>query len=412
MLDTRPMAKFMKSLAAFPHRHYFDHNATTPVCDAVMEVLPDALLHWGNPSSIHWGGRGSKTLLRESRQAVAQSLNVSPLEIVFTSGGSESNACILQGLAEEFQHSSRREILSTRLEHPSVLKNLLDLEQQGFHIHWVPVHPDRGLDLEFYQNALSEKTAFVTCMMANNETGMIFPLEQMISMAHQVGALFHTDAVQAWGKIPLDFQKLPVDYASFSGHKFYSVKGSGFLFARRSRPFHSLILGGGQERHRRGGTENTMGIAALGVVASMASEISLQSDRLGKLRDLFESEVEKLIPDVHWTSRSLSRLKNTSHLLIPGVDGETLLMSLDMKGYAVSTGAACSSGNPEPSPVLLALGMSRSQAQQSLRVSLGWGNTEQEVLQFAEVLQQVVLHLRQISQYVSTDSRRFHELQP
>ncbi|KYG65335.1 cysteine desulfurase [Bdellovibrio bacteriovorus] len=385
--------------------HYFDHNATTPVCKEVLEALPELAQAWGNPSSIHWGGRMPKNILRDARKAVADAIHASPLEIVFTSGGSEANNTVLKGLFDYYQTAQfltaeqrrRTHYMTTTVEHPSIMKAMQHLQSLGARVDYIPVNRQGEIDLEFYQAHLSEETALVSVMMANNETGTLFPIKRMAEMAHAKGALFHTDAVQGFGKIPVDVQELGVDFASFSGHKFYSIKGTGVLYTRKGNNVSSLIHGGGQERHRRGGTENTLGIGALGVVAKRASLIPQKVETLTKLRDYMEKRILSEIEEVTITAGETARLPNTSSLVLNGVDGETMLMSLDIKGYAVSTGAACSSGNPEPSPVLLAMGLTRAEAQNSLRVSLGWDTTQEEVDGFIEALKVVVARLRSLN---------------
>ena len=246
------------------------------------------------------------------------------------------------------------------------------------------------------QNVLSEKTALVSVMLANNETGNLFPIKELAKLAHEKGALFHTDAVQGLGKIEINLKDLDVDYASFSAHKFYALKGCGVLYAKKGVPQVPFIWGGAQERSRRGGTENVLGILSLGVMAKMKSEILTQSQRIEKLRDNLQLEIFKRIPNCRITGSELNRLPNTLSIVIDGIDGETLLMNLDIKGFAVSTGAACSSGNPEPSPVLLALGLTRAEAQNSLRVSLCWNTTEEDLQKFLNCLIETVKYLRHL----------------
>jgi cysteine desulfurase len=377
------------------HPHYFDHNATTPVSPEVIEAVPALLQAWGNPSSIHWAGRHPKNILRDTRNSLAKSLACHSLEIVFTSGGSESNNTVLKGVWESAP-KSRTHFMCSEVEHPSIMKTMAHLKSLGARVDYIPVRRDGQLDMAFFESHLSDETALVSVMMANNETGTLFPLAELAEKAHAVGALFHTDAVQAFGKIPVNLQELNVDFASFSGHKFYSVKGSGFFFARKGTSLVSLIDGGGQERHRRGGTENVFGIGCLGVMAELLPRVPEQALKTAALRDHLEQRILKEISGVHVTAGDSPRLPNTSSLVIENIDGETLLMNLDIKGYAVSTGAACSSGSPEPSPVLLAMGLSREEAQSSLRLSLGWENTQEEVDGFVEVLKSVVARLRQI----------------
>lgn len=383
--------------------NYFDHNATTPVSDDVINAVPQFLQAWGNPSSIHWAGRQPKNILRDTRQSLAKNLGCHPLEIVFTSGGSESNNTVLKGIFDYYatalskpELALRKHYMCSQVEHPSVIKTMLHLQSLGARVDFIPVSRDGKIDMDFYRAHLCEETAVVSVMYANNETGSIFPIAEMAKLAHEKGALFHSDCVQAFGKIPVSLPELGVDFASFSGHKFYSIKGSGFFFTKRGTTFASLVDGGGQERHRRGGTENVLGIACLGVMAEKLSEVASHAKSQGELRDHMEKRILSEITGATVTAGESPRLPNTSSLVIPGVDGETMLMSMDIKGYAVSTGAACSSGNPEPSPVLLSMGLSRQEAQSSLRVSLGWGNSLTQVNEFVDTLKAVVERLRQI----------------
>lgn len=374
---------------------YLDHNATTPLAPEVRTALPGLLAHWGNPSSIHAASREPKKILRETRRDLAEMLNCSPLELVFTSGGSESNTTVLRAVWEELGKSKPHFICSA-IEHPSVLRGFEWLESQGAEVDRVPVDRQGNLDLKFLEAKITDRTALVSIMSANNETGTLLPVREVVRLARAKGALVHTDAVQVFGKLPLDLESLGVDYASISAHKFYALKGAGALFVRKGRPYRPLIFGGGQERHRRGGTENIAGIASLGISIAGRGGIPAQAERIARLRDHFEARVLEEIKDVTVTASETSRLPNTSSLVLRGVDGETLLMSLDLKGFAVSTGAACSSGNPEPSPVLLAIGLTREEAQNSLRVSLGWGNTLEEIDSFVEALKQVTTRLRSL----------------
>lgn len=373
---------------------YLDHNATTPLSPQLVESSSLWLRVWGNPSSIHWAGREAKNVLRETRQQLAQALSCHPLEIIFNSGGSEGNNTVIKSVWNQWPE--RKHFLVSQVEHPSVRRTYEFLEKLGAQVDYIPVSRQGYLDLNFVKSHLSEKTAMISVMLANNETGHIFPLQQISTWAHEKGALVHTDAVQALGKIPVNLSALGVDYATFSGHKFYSVKGAGFTYVKKGSPYESLILGGGQERHRRGGTENVVGIASLGQMVPYLSEVEVQSQRLGELRDHLEKRILSEISESYVTGPEALRLSNTSSLVLAGVDGETLLMSLDIKGYAVSTGAACSSGNPEPSPVLLAMGLRREEAQNSLRISLGWQNTPEEVDQFVDTLKNVVQRLRDL----------------
>lgn len=378
---------------------YLDHNATTPLSPQTQKFVGENLSIFGNPSSIHWAGRKAKALTRVARQNLSQFLGVSSLEIVFNSGASESNNTVIKTL---FLHSSKKHFMCSEVEHPSVIKTMQYIQGLGAKVDFIPVSREGFIDLEFYKKHLSAETALVSVMLANNETGNIFPIQEMAKLAHEAGALFHTDAVQALGKIPINLHDLGVDYASFSGHKFYAMKGTGVLFSKKGVPQISLIHGGAQERQRRGGTENLLGIASLGEMAGLALAsgpgfIQRKSEEIKTLRDHLQTRILNEIPEVQVTAAKAPRLSNTLSLVLKQVDGETLLMNLDIKGYAVSTGAACSSGNPEPSPVLLAMGLSREEAQTSLRLSLGWENTLEQVDRFVDDLKISVVKIRDIA---------------
>lgn len=392
---------------------YLDFNATTPPSKKVQQKVIQVINTWGNPSSIHWAGREIKTRLREARQSLALALGIGPLEMVFTSGASESNNTVIQGLAELLSENElppqligKSEFITSTVEHPSVAKTFDVLEHQGFIVHRIGVNREGAFDLADFHQKLSAKTLLVSVMFANNETGNLLPLSEIVASAKAHGALVHTDAVQALGKAPLNLSAMGVDYASLSAHKFYALKGIGLLYVKRGSPYRSLIVGGAQERSRRGGTENTLGQIAFGEAVKDLIQLENETQRLRGLRDHMEARILNEIPQVTRTGSGSSRLCNTSSLVITGVDGETLLMSLDLKGFAVSTGAACSSGSPEPSPVLLAMGLTRSEAQNSLRISLGWSTTAEEVDSFVDALKAVVKHLREVSQQMSSEAHQ------
>jgi cysteine desulfurase len=381
---------------------YLDHNATTPVDSSLFPLVPEWMSQFGNPSSIHQASRGPRTLIREARAQIAEVLNVSPLEIVFNSGASEGNNTVIKTVWER-KGSERSEFICSSVEHPSVMKAMQAIQKKGAVIHWIPVNKDGELDLNFIKSVLGPKTALVSVMSANNETGTLFPVKEIVALAKAAGALVHSDCVQMFGKHALDLKDLGVDYATFSGHKFYALKGSGFMYLKKTAPYVSLIDGGAQERFRRGGTENTLGIAAMGHMAKqMTKEMltPLWAD-IQSHRDFFEANIVKDLPGVHITAQKSNRLGNTSHMMIEGIDAETLLINLDLDGFFVSTGAACSSGNPEPSPVLLSMGFTRAEAQTSLRVSLGWGTKRSDIEKFQARLKDVVIRLRQMKKEFS-----------
>jgi cysteine desulfurase len=368
---------------------YLDHNATTPVHPGILAKAPEWLASWGNPSSIHSFGRGPKAVLREARQNIAALTGAQPLELIFTAGGSEANNLAFKGLV-----TKRKHYIVSAVEHPSVRKTAEWLRDQGCRVDILGVNRAGAIDLNELRALVTTETALVSVMLGNNETGHIYPLKEIVSIAHAQGALVHTDAVQALGKIEFNLKDLGVDLASFSGHKFYALKGCGILYARKGVTVNPAIHGGAQERGRRAGTENLLAIASLGFMCGKKDEITVQARRMAELRNHMEKRILSEISETVVTGPEGSRLPNTSSLCLAGVDGETLLMNLDVRGFGVSTGAACSSGNPEPSPTLLAMGLTRQEAQQSLRLSLGWGNTREEVDRFVDELVSVVARLR------------------
>lgn len=382
---------------------YLDHNATTRPDPELLKELSSLIqndqLQWGNPSSIHLMSRDPKNILRETRKSFAENFNCSATEIIFNSGASEGNNTVLKSVWHvlgQKTSQAKNEFLVSQVEHPSVAKTVEYLETLGAVIKWIPVSRSGQIDLDFIKNNISDKTALVSVMYANNETGTIFPIEAISQIIKPKNILFHVDCVQTLGKENVDLNQLHIDYATFSAHKFYGLKGLGVLFVRKGSPYVNLVHGGGQERGRRGGTENILAIWSLQQMLPQLKEVEAKNVQLKKLRDEFETQVQHKISNVTITAQQSPRLTNTSSLVIKDVDGETLLMSLDLKGFAVSTGAACSSGNPEPSPVLIAMGLSREEAQSSLRVSLGWSTTQDEIDRFVETLTEVVQRIRSL----------------
>ena len=377
------------------NRTYLDHNATTPHAPSLKKRWAELIEISGNPSSVHNEGRIPKTILRDTRKKIADLLHCSPLEIIFNSGASEGNGSILHAVFSAAT-PDRNELLISQVEHPSLAKAALNLQARGIKVYWIPVNRDGAIDMDFIRSHLSERTALVSVMFANNETGSIFPVKEIAGLAHAAGALMHSDCVQLLGKVEVDFKDLGLDYASFSAHKFYALKGTGFCFIKNTAPWVPLIFGS-QERARRGGTENVIGIAALNIVLDEFQQSSEKIAQMRLLRNRLEQLISEKIPNVSVTAKKSPRVSNTSSLVVKNVDGDTLLMSLDLKGFSVSTGAACSSGSPEPSSVLLAMGLSREEAQSSLRISLGWESTEDDILSFVNCLAELVLKLRDIN---------------
>ncbi|MCO5114005.1 MAG: cysteine desulfurase [Bdellovibrionaceae bacterium] len=383
-------------------RCYLDHNATTPIDEELMGYIGEFLPYWGNPSSIYTSAREPKRILRETRRKLAELIGSHPLELIFTSGGSEANNLALKGLLEHFKTLGKDTLVTSAVEHPSVLNTVKAIAKWGWNVEIIPVNRQGELDIKQYQKVLAtQKVGLVSFMAANNETGVIFPIKDLCQMAHEYGALFHCDAVQFFGKKEFCLKDLNVDLASFSAHKFYALKGCGILYCRKGLPLESLIHGGGQERSRRAGTENILAIAALGFMLDKIPDILSRLQEVEKLRDHFEAQVKEKIADIDITAHGQSRLCNTSHLIISGVDGENMLINLDLKGFEVSTGAACSAGSPEPSPVLLAMGISKAEAQSSLRVSLGKATTLEHIESFVQTLVDTVEKLRELSGYKS-----------
>ena len=378
---------------------YFDFNATTPPDPLIQDHISHWMSLWGNPSSVYQQGRDAKKLLRWSRREIAQKMDCHPLELVFTSSGSESNNLALKGFCRAFceRGSKRSKILMGTIEHPSVLKQAPWLESMGFQVIFIPIKPNGEYDLDFYKEHLDEKVALVSLMLANNEVGVIAPIKKMVAQAHTVGAFFHSDMVQALGKYPFDLKTLDVDMASFSSHKIYALKGSGLLYVKKGTPLMSLVEGGPQERRRRAGTENLMATASF---ALMINHLDPQEfvKKLTPLRDEMEERLVKTVSGLEVLCKGQKRLANTSNFIVPGVSAESLLINLDVRGFSVGTGAACSSGNTEPSPVHLALGLTYNQAQSSLRVSLGKDTKREEVLSLVRSIGEVAQHLYRLEQ--------------
>ena len=389
----------------FKKRFYFDNNATTAPSPYALHTIKKTLKYWGNPSSIHQNASQAKALLWEARETLSHFLNCHPLEIIFTSGASESNNQAIttwfQGLGlqalKTTQKSQRTELIISSVEHPSVFNQALFLEKQGFKVHKIPVSMDGFLDEDFLEDCLTEKTLLVSIMGANNETGVLFPLKKWIDKAHEKGALFHSDMVQLLGKQKLDLKSLDLDLASFSAHKFYSLQGCGLLFCKKGVPLKPFIHGGSQERGRRAGTENLTGITAFAELAKRGDFFLNKAQKIKSLRDSMEQRLLSSIKDIEVINSKAPRLDNTSCLFIKGVLGETLMMSLDLKGIAISVGSACSSGKTEANTTLMAMGLSFQEASNCVRISLGVENTKEEVDYLVKTLVSVVKRLRKLN---------------
>jgi cysteine desulfurase len=384
---------------------YFDNNATTRVDPRVVEaMLPYFTEQFGNPSSMHAYGAKVGGAVKEARAQLQSLLGAEfDHEVVFTSGGTESdNAAILSALEG---NPRRREIITSAVEHPAVLSLCSWLEKnKGVRVHVIPVDAKGRLDLDAYQAALSDKVAVVSIMWANNETGTIFPIAQLAEKAKAVGAMFHTDAVQAVGKIPLDLKSTAVDMLSLSGHKLHAPKGIGALYVRRGTRFRPQIKGGHQERGRRAGTENTPGIVALGKAAELAAaHVAEENTRVRALRDRLEKGLLQRIGHSFVTGDVDNRLPNTANVAFEYIEGEAILLLLNKEGIAASSGSACTSGSLEPSHVLRAMKIPYTAAHGAIRFSLSRESTDSEVDHVIDVMPGVIEKLRDISPFWSKE---------
>ena len=379
-------------------RIYLDHNATTPVDSTVVDTVSNVLRDcYGNASSVHTFGQSAKALLDDARASVAALLGAQPAEIVFTGGGTESDNLAIRGAAGVSSPNGRRHLIASTIEHEAVLNTIKDLTRHGWTATYLPVGASGIVNPSDLQTAITDQTALVSVMHANNEIGTLQPITELASIAHTHGALFHTDAVQTAGKYPVSASELGVDLLSISGHKFNGPKGVGALWVRRGTRLTSSLTGGRQERNRRAGTENVAGIAGLGVAAQVAvDKLNGETSRLGRLRDRLESEILCNVSGAELNGTG-QRVSNTTNISFDGIEAEALLIALDLEGIAVSTGSACSSGTLEPSHVLRAMGFSPQRAQSSIRFSLGLGNTEEHVTRVVDSLPPIVSKLRQLS---------------
>ena len=379
-------------------RIYLDHNATTPVDPGVLQaVVPYLSENFGNPSSIHQEGQVAKQALNQARKEVAGYLNGEVLEIVFTSCGTESDNMALVGIFDQF-HKKGNHIITTEVEHSAIIRSCEYLESRGAKVTYLKVNRDGLLDLDEFEKSFTDKTILVSIMLANNETGIIYPIKKMAEIAHKKGALFHTDAVQAVGKIKVDVKDLNVDLLSLSGHKIYAPKGVGALYVKKGIPCTSVVKGGTQEKGRRGGTENLASIIGLGkAMLRLMKDQENDNQKIKKLRDHFETTVLQTIPHTFLNGGEEPRVCNTSNICFKGVEGEGVILSLDLKGISASSGSACSSGAIEPSRVLLAMGRTKEEAAASVRFSFGKSNTPEQVDRVLEVLPATIEKLRAYS---------------
>jgi cysteine desulfurase len=406
------------------NRVYLDYNATTPVGPAVLDaMLPYFTANFANASSIHTPGQHARNAVETAREQVAVLIGASPKEVVFTSGGTESDNHAIFGILNpalsrasafvEAQHAAPQtptpgslapdgslapHIITTAIEHEAVLNACQQAEKRGAQVTYLPVNNKGQIDPQQLKSAIRPETILITIMHANNELGTIQPLEEIGKIAKEADIYFHTDAVQAIGKISVDVTALAVDLLSLSGHKIYAPKGIGALYIKGGTHLQQLLYGGHHQRGARPGTENVAGIVGLGAAAAIAKKTQAEdAQRIGQMRDLLEQEIVEVVPNARINGATAARLPNTSNITFPGLEGEALLISLDLKGLAISTGAACSSGAVEPSHVLTAIGLSPEDARASLRFSLGRQTTREEIDQALTIIPAAVQQLRQLS---------------
>ena len=396
-------------------RIYFDNAATTPVDPEVLEsMLPYLTEKYGNASSIHYFGQETRAAVDKARQQVAALIGARPTEVIFTSGGTEANNLAIRGLVESVGKPSGADvhIITSAIEHPSVTAVIEDLEKTGTSVTYLPVYENGIVRVEDIEQNVRDETVLISVMTANNEIGTLQPAKEIGQLVADLRAKgkkirFHTDAVQAAGKIAVDVGELGCDLLAISAHKIYAPKGIGALYVRRGTRLHTQNLGGRQERGTRGGTESVPLIAAFGKAAELAREVlERDRDRLAGLRDVFEDQILQRFRDAVLNGDALHRLPNIANISFPGVEGEALLINLDMQGVAVSTGSACSSGSLEPSPVIRALGADDARARSAIRFSFGKQNTAEEVGRILEVLPDAVERLRNLSPNKSTRTER------
>jgi cysteine desulfurase len=384
---------------------YLDHNATTPVRPEVAEIINHHLgAAFGNPNSIHRFGRETRGAVEGARGHAAALIGArSPEEIIFTSGGTESDNWALRGAVAAVNGGGH--IVTTAVEHPAVLGTCEALEKTGTQVSYVKPDSKGRVSADEIVKAIRPDTQIVSMMWANNEVGTVQPIAEIGAACRERGIIFHTDAVQAAGKISIDVEAARVDLLSASGHKINTSKGAGFLYIREGVHIEPIITGGGQERDLRSGTENVPGIAGLGEACRLAREgLTGAAVETARLRDMLENEILEHIPDVVMNGDPDHRLPGTSNLGFLGAEGETLLIRLDLEGFAVSTGSACSSGSTEPSHVLLAMGLPKDAIRGSLRISLGWGNTEDDVRRLMKILPGAVERVRQMAPRARSDN--------
>jgi cysteine desulfurase len=377
---------------------YVDNAATTQVDEAVIEaMLPYMRSKYGNASSLHLFGREAYQGLEKARQQVADLLNATTKEIIFTSGGTESDNLAIKGIAHKLKEKGKH-IITSNIEHPAVIEACQALASQGFEITYLPVDPYGIINIDILRKSIKKETILISIMHGNNEIGTIEPIQEICEIAHEKEIIFHTDAVQTVGKIPLDMKKMNIDLLSISAHKIYGPKGVGALFKREGVIIKPLIHGGGHEQGFRSGTENVVGTVGLGKAAELSRSRMLEdSKKMSIMRDNLIEKVTTEIEESYLNGHPKLRLPNNAHFRFSGIEGESLLLSLDERGIAASTGSACSSKKLLPSHVLMALGLNEVQAHGSLRISLGRNSEEKDIEYIHNSIKEIIVRLREIS---------------
>ena len=377
---------------------YLDNSATTRVDDEVLKaMLPYFSQNYGNASSIYSIGRENRKAIEDAREKVAKILNCNSNEVYFTAGGSESDNTAIKGIAYANKNKGNH-IITSKIEHPAVLETCKKLEKDGFEVSYISVDENGILNLEELKDSIRPTTILISVMFANNEIGTIQPIKEIGEIAKEKGIYFHTDAVQAVGNIKIDVEELNIDSLSLSAHKFYGPKGIGALYVRKNVPFVKFIDGGHQERNKRAGTENVAGIVGLGKAIELAyKDLDEHNEKIKKLRDYYVEQVEKRIPYIKVNGDRNKRLPGNSNISFRFIEGESLLLNLDLKGICASSGSACTSGSLDPSHVLLAIGLPHEIAHGSLRVSIGKYNTKEEINYVVDSLVEIVEKLRNMS---------------
>jgi cysteine desulfurase len=369
---------------------YLDHNGTTPLHPDVKKAMREALNLYGNPSSLYAGGRQMRELVENARVEIANFIGAKPDEIIFTGSGTEANNTVLSLV--------KKELITSTIEHPAILEPAKFLTKQNINVVYINVDKYGKIDINQLQKTISKQTELVSVMMVNNEIGTIQDIKTIAEIAHQHGALFHTDAIQALGKIPVNAAELGIDLLTMSAHKLYGPKGVGALYVKNKTPFQPFILGGHQEQNRRGGTENTLGIIGFAKAVEMRTkEMPKEHDRLLALKNMLKNGIKERIPDVQFNGHPQDSVTNTLNVSFAGAEGESILLYLDLEGIAISTGSACASGSLDPSHVLLATGLSAEYAHGSIRFSLGRENTKNDIEYVLEVLPKVIKKIRNMS---------------